>query len=130
MCGIAVYTWKNMKEAFISLTIPLRVYLVITAVMGLITLIMFGVDKLLSKAGIDLGTVRYTPKRISERTLLTLCFFGGSLGGMLGMLIFRHKTLHLKFRILVPLFLLIWVLIGLAVIEYGPAVTDTIKSMI
>ncbi len=119
-----------MKEAFLSLTIPLRVYLVITAVMGLITLIMFGLDKLLSKAGIDLGAVRYTPKRISERTLLTLCFFGGSLGGMLGMLIFRHKTLHLKFRILVPLFLLIWIFLGLAAVEYGEVLESFVKGML
>lgn len=31
-------------------------------------------------------------RRISERTLLTFVFFGGTLGSGLGMLIFRHKT--------------------------------------
>ena len=30
---------------------------------------------------------------------------GGSLGGILGMLLFRHKTLHLKFRVLPVVFL-------------------------
>lgn len=31
-------------------------------------------------------------RRISENTLLMLSFFGGSLGAVMGMLIFRHKT--------------------------------------
>lgn len=43
--------------------------------------------------------------RVPERTLLLLDFFGGSLGGILGMLLFRHKTLHLKFRVLPVVFL-------------------------
>lgn len=43
--------------------------------------------------------------RIPERTLLLSGFFGGSLGGLLGMLLFRHKTKHRKFTVLMPLFL-------------------------
>ena len=42
--------------------------------------------------------------RVPERTLLLLDFFGGSLGGLLGMALCRHKTRHLKFQVLVPLF--------------------------
>ena len=44
-------------------------------------------------------------RRVPERTLLLLDFLGGSLGGILGMLLFRHKTLHLKFRVLPVVFL-------------------------
>lgn len=45
--------------------------------------------------------------RIPERVLLGFAFFGGSLGALLGMSVFRHKTKHWKFRILVPLFLVL-----------------------
>ena len=40
--------------------------------------------------------------RIPERTLLLTCLLGGSYGGLLGMKLFRHKTLHLKFSIGLP----------------------------
>ena len=35
--------------------------------------------------------------RISEKTLFTLAIFGGAIGGVLGMYIFRHKTKHNRF---------------------------------
>jgi uncharacterized membrane protein YsdA (DUF1294 family) len=35
--------------------------------------------------------------RISETTLIMLAVIGGSVGSILGMNIFRHKTKHLKF---------------------------------
>ena len=41
--------------------------------------------------------------RISEKTLLTLGFFGGAIGGVLGMYLFRHKTKHNKFAFGFPL---------------------------
>lgn len=44
--------------------------------------------------------------RISENTLLLLAVLGGSLGAILGMRLFRHKTLHLKFSLGLPLLLL------------------------
>lgn len=45
--------------------------------------------------------------RIPERVLLTVAFCGGSLGSLLGMYSARHKTKHWKFRLLLPLFLLV-----------------------
>lgn len=41
--------------------------------------------------------------RISEATLLTVAAIGGSLGSLIGMYTFRHKTLHPKFTIGVPI---------------------------
>ena len=49
--------------------------------------------------------------RIPERTLLMLCAIGGSLGGMLGMKLFRHKTLHLRFSLGIPVMLAVHILI-------------------
>ena len=43
--------------------------------------------------------------RIPEATLLTVAALGGSLGSLLGMYLFRHKTKHLKFTVFVPLLL-------------------------
>ena len=43
--------------------------------------------------------------RISERHLLTACAIGGSLGGLIGMQLVRHKTQHMKFAIGVPVML-------------------------
>ena len=44
--------------------------------------------------------------RIPESTLLTAAAFGGSIGALLGMYRFRHKTKHLKFTLGVPAILI------------------------
>lgn len=43
--------------------------------------------------------------RIPEATLMTVAALGGSVGSLLGMYTFRHKTLHLKFTLGIPLIL-------------------------
>ena len=56
--------------------------------------------------------------RVPEKVLIGLAFLGGSVGAYLGMSIFRHKTKHTKFTVLVPLALLIhlviavWLIVG------------------
>ena len=69
------------------------IYLIIV---NLLTCILYGVDKLKAIA---------RGRRIPERVLLGATFIGGSIGALLGMQVFRHKTCHLKFKICVPLFL-------------------------
>ena len=44
--------------------------------------------------------------RIPERTLIGSALLGGSLGALLGMYTFRHKTKHLKFTLGVPAILI------------------------
>lgn len=61
--------------------------------------------------GIDKFNSIKKKTRIPEKVLLSLSLLGGSIGGILGMLIFHHKTKKLKFKILFPLFLLINILI-------------------
>ena len=68
---------------------------------SIITFVLFGFDK--NRA------IKHR-WRISARTLLLASLFGG-IGGLLGMLLFHHKTRKWKFRILVPLFALIDALI-------------------
>ena len=43
--------------------------------------------------------------RIPERVLLGTALIGGSLGAFAGMQIFRHKTLHFRFIIGIPVML-------------------------
>ncbi|WP_194192363.1 DUF1294 domain-containing protein [Clostridium chrysemydis] len=45
--------------------------------------------------------------RISENTLMLIALIGGSVGSLIGMNIFRHKTKHIKFSIGIPLILLL-----------------------
>ena len=56
--------------------------------------------------GWDKCCAQHQWRRISEMTLLFAAAIGGSLGALAGMKIFHHKTLHLKFRLGVPLLLL------------------------
>ena len=48
--------------------------------------------------------------RIKEKTLFSFAFIGGSLGILLGMIIFRHKTKKRHFIYLIPLLLIINIL--------------------
>ena len=64
----------------------------------------------------DKRQARRSGRRIPEARLLWLAFLGGAPGAWLAMQRLRHKTQHRRFRILVPLFL---VLQGAAVIWLG-----------
>lgn len=66
----------------------MKFYLIILAVMSLAALILYGADKLKAKAG---------AWRISEAALLSVGFFGGAAGALLGMKLWRHKTRHWYF---------------------------------
>lgn len=58
--------------------------------------------------------------RIRESTLFILAVIGGSVGGILGMRVFRHKTLHRSFRLGFPGILAVQILltIGLLIWPY------------
>lgn len=55
-------------------------------------------------------------RRIPERVLLLVAAAGGSLGVLLGMLSYHHKTRHKKFSLGVPGILLAQLLLAAAVI--------------
>ncbi len=52
---------------------------------------------------VDKSRARRGGRRIPEATLFFVAFLGGSPGIMLGMHIFRHKTLHTGFTVGMPL---------------------------
>ena len=57
-----------------------------------------------------LGDKRMAQKklwRIPEATLMTVAAIGGSIGSLLGMYTFRHKTKHPKFTLGIPAILIL-----------------------
>lgn len=69
-------------------------------VINIITFAVFGIDK---KKAID-GKFR-----IKELTLFVLSLLGGSLGGLIAMHTFHHKTRKWYFKFGIPLILIAWV---------------------
>ena len=57
--------------------------------------------------GLDKAKARRHRWRIPEKTLFLSAIIGGSIGAILGMQIFRHKTKHASFRIGMPCILLV-----------------------
>lgn len=55
--------------------------------------------------------------RISEAALLGAAALGGSVGALLGMYLFRHKTRHKKFAWGVPAILAVQLVIGYLIIS-------------
>lgn len=82
---------------------------------NLLAFLCFGIDKHIAQVN-GRGGVQH--RRIPEATLLGLAAVGGAMGAWLGMLVFRHKTQHKKFTILVPLILLAQIVLGFFVSYY------------
>ena len=71
------------------------VYILIA--LNIVTFFVYGIDKWKAKQG---------SWRISETILLMLAVIGGSIGALLGMQVWHHKTMHKKFKYGLPLILL------------------------
>ena len=84
------------------------------AVINLITFLIFGLDKWKARRKVQHESVR----RVPEKTLFLLAVLGGSVGALLGMLVFRHKTLHRVFRVGVPVILAVQLLLAAAIALY------------
>lgn len=68
---------------------------------NLVGFVLYALDKAKSK--------RKGSRRIPERVLLWVARLGGGPGCWMGMMLFRHKTKHIRFMILVPLWTALWV---------------------
>lgn len=49
--------------------------------------------------------------RISENTLILISILGGSIGSIIGMQLFRHKTKHIKFKLGLPIILIMQIIL-------------------
>ncbi len=79
------------------------------AAMNLLDFVLMGADKSKAKRG---------ARRIPEATLLLFAILGGSVGGILGMLLFRHKTRHAAFALGLPLILLVQLVLACVICRY------------
>ena len=74
---------------------------------NLVTFFVFGLDKLKAKRKVTHESIR----RVPEKTLFLLAAIGGSVGALLGMKVWHHKTLHKTFRFGIPAVLILQILI-------------------
>ncbi len=82
--------------------------LIYLLVINVFTFLIMGYDKHEAKKG---------HWRISEQTLFTLVIIGGSIGGILGMFTFRHKTKKWYFRFGFPIILIFQILVVIDLIR-------------
>ena len=87
-----------------------RILLIYLAVVNILTIIVFGVDKMNAKSN---------RQRVRIVTLLGLAFIGGSVGALIGMNGFHHKTKKAYFTVGVPLILLMQVVVLFYVMNMG-----------
>lgn len=80
------------------MTIYLKIALYSLLAVNLLTFVTYGIDK---------HKARHNRWRVREASLLLLAALGGSVGALLAMYLFRHKTQHKKFRYGVPAILII-----------------------
>ena len=88
---------------------PWGVLAVWLVLLNLFTFLFFGLDKWKAK--------RPGARRIPEKNLFLAAALGGSLGALLGMRVWHHKTLHKSFRLGIPAILIAQIVlaVGLAV---------------
>ncbi len=91
-----LYTVKKMNETIRN---TIFVYLLI---MNLIGFLLMGIDK---------NKAKKQTWRVSEKALFLASLIGGSLGTLVGMYVFRHKTKHWYFVIFMPLILIIHIVL-------------------
>ena len=76
----------------------MKIALILLAAVNLFTFFIYGIDKLKARKG---------GWRIPESKLMALAIFGGSIGALIGMSVWRHKTIHSKFKYGVPAILVL-----------------------
>lgn len=86
----------------------MEILFIYLGIVNLVAFFTYGIDK--AKAKLD----RW---RIPESTLIGIAFIGGSLGALLGMRLFRHKTKHMKFKLLIPIFLVLHIVAIILIIR-------------
>ena len=93
---------------------PWAVAAIYLLVINLVTFLVFGLDKWKAKRKETKESVR----RVPEKTLFLLSALGGSIGALLGMKAWRHKTKHNSFRFGIPAILALQILIPLGLWVY------------
>lgn len=88
----------TMMKIFSNIVVNRIIFIIVAgyiAVINIWAFVLYGLDK---------RYARLRKKRIPERRLWRFCICGAGAGSLLGMLIFSHKTRDAKFRVRVPVF--------------------------
>ena len=88
----------------------MKTILLLLVAVNLVSFPLYGLDKLKAKKGLW---------RIRESTLLLIAALGGSVGALLGMEVFRHKTKHWQFKVLVPVFFILHIALAVWLVKSG-----------
>lgn len=81
---------------------------------NLAAFLMFGLDKWKARRKERRESVR----RVPEKTLFLLAALGGSVGALLGMKVWHHKTLHRTFRFGIPAILILQLVLAAGLYLY------------
>ena len=103
-------------NVIVSVMVQIQIIIIsYLVVINLIAFVLYGIDK---KRAIR------NEHRIRESALLWIARLGGAIGSWLGIKIFRHKTKHTKFRVIVPLWIIIWVIAVVFLIIKQPSMVN------
>ena len=75
------------------------IYLIVINILGFLVM------------GLDKHKAKMADRRIPENTLFMLTILGGGVGTIAGMYVFHHKTKKMKFKVGMPLILILEILI-------------------
>lgn len=95
-------------------------------IIGIVYLLLMNLAGMLSM-GIDKQKAKKGAWRIPERTLFLIALLGGSLGSILGMQVFRHKTRHRQFVIGMPIIAVLQISL-LVVLQYHILNRETTRT--
>jgi len=89
-------------EFFANLNVSTQLIIIYLIIINVVTFFYFGLDKTRSEL---------SKRRIPERMLWFLTAIGGSVGALLGMKFFRHKTKKVSFQAGIAVILAIQILL-------------------
>lgn len=101
---------EHVTFAFWKFFADHRMLLIYFGIMNLVTFIVFAIDKV---------NARTHRSRIRIVTLLGLSFAGGSIGGLISMYLFRHKTQKDYFTVGMPLIIIMQIVVIFYVMNAG-----------
>lgn len=120
----AIWLWTAISAWYATLPLPTSIKLfsndmvnrylffgisLFLLIMNIVAFVMFGNDK--SKA-------QRKQRRVRENKLFRVCFFGGAIGGMIGMHVFRHKTQKKRFSVGIPILFVLQLVINSFVLGF------------
>ena len=76
----------------------MKIFYITLLIWNTTVMLIYAADKILA---------RKKKRRIKESTLILTSFFLGGAGAIFGMVIFNHKTSKMKFRLLIPIAILV-----------------------